>query len=190
MISIGEIIAGLTGAWRLAQLDPRAMSWFDTSIKGYWRSFFAAVLCLPAYIIITGVDLAQTPVAASELRIVAVHIIAYVIRWTALPLAMVSVTRMLNREANYMAFVVARNWSSVLTVILFLPIITIADFSPSTMAVLSLTVTALALAYQWVVARAALAISGPQALVIVGLDLLIDLLLISATRVLLPAAPV
>ena len=42
MITAREVSYGLFGAWRLAHLDRRGMEYFDTSIDGFWRSFWAA----------------------------------------------------------------------------------------------------------------------------------------------------
>ena len=186
MVSVQEAAAALHGAWRLARLDPRGLSYFNASEEGFWRSFFAAVLCAPAYILIAAIDLAQYPVATNDARFAAVHLIGYVIRWTAFPLAMTSVTRALGRETNYTRYIVARNWSNVLGVMVFLPAIALAAIGSSSMAILPLLAMILVLAYQWYIARIALAITGLQAAAVVGLDLLIDILTVSATQALLP----
>ena len=44
-----EIVRSLTGAWRLFLDRPDAMRFFDVSVDGFWRSFAAVVLILPAY---------------------------------------------------------------------------------------------------------------------------------------------
>ena len=187
MVSYREAAAAIYGAWRLARLDPKGLSYFHATEAGFWRSFFAAVLCAPGYIVIAAIDVAHYPVSASDTRLAAVHLIAYAIRWTAFPLVMISVTRALGRETNYLRHIVARNWSNVLGVMVFLPAIALASGAPP-LAILPLLATVLVLAYQWYVARSALAISGWQAAAVIGLDLLIDMLVVSATRVLLPTA--
>ena len=45
----GETLRALYGAYRLARLDAGGMAYFDSSIGGFWRSFFAAVLVVPFY---------------------------------------------------------------------------------------------------------------------------------------------
>ena len=69
MIALRDVVAGLTGAWRLARFDPRGMSYLDTTITGYWRSFYGALLCLPAYVVMVAVDVQRTPVLASVERL-------------------------------------------------------------------------------------------------------------------------
>lgn len=49
MPKFSEIATALYGAYRLARLDPQGMQYFDLSIGGFWRSFFAAVLMAPFF---------------------------------------------------------------------------------------------------------------------------------------------
>ena len=42
-----SVIRSIYGAWRLALLDPSGLNWFDVSIEGFWRSFFAAAIVAP-----------------------------------------------------------------------------------------------------------------------------------------------
>ena len=48
--SLRETLIGIYGAWRLARLERGAMSYFDASAEGFWKSFSAAALLLPGYI--------------------------------------------------------------------------------------------------------------------------------------------
>ena len=50
--STTEIAYAFYGAWRLAHLDASGLKYFDTSLDGFWKSFFAAVLVAPAYALI------------------------------------------------------------------------------------------------------------------------------------------
>lgn len=182
----GEIGAALRGAWRLARADARGLSEFNATIAGFWRSFLAAVLCAPAYILILTIDHAQQPPSdASDGRLIAVHAIAYVIRWTAFPLAMTSVARALGRESAYTLFIVASNWASVLKVMLLLPVFALAASGIAPFGMLPLLATIAVLLYQWFIARRALDITGTQAAAVVGLDLMIDLAVTTAVRALL-----
>jgi len=49
--SAREMMYALYGAYRLARFDAGGMRYFDASIDGFWRSFFAAVLIAPFYLI-------------------------------------------------------------------------------------------------------------------------------------------
>lgn len=186
MIALHEVVSGLTGAWRLARFDPRGMSYFDTTIAGYWRSFYAAVICLPAYIVMVAVDMQRTPVLASLERLLAVHAIAYVINWTAFPLAMTWAVGLLDREDHYLRYITARNWAEVLEMALFVPALTLAASDASWFEPLPAFAAFVVFCYQWFVARTALDTSGIQALAVVGLNLVIDLVLLIALQILLP----
>ena len=50
MITSRELAAALYGAWRLARFDPRGQDQFDTSVAGFWCSFQAAGIVVPAYV--------------------------------------------------------------------------------------------------------------------------------------------
>jgi hypothetical protein len=52
MPSYAEIQRALQGAWLLARGDTRGMGLFDLSVEGFWRSFAAALLAAPAYVLV------------------------------------------------------------------------------------------------------------------------------------------
>lgn len=186
MVSSREAVASIFGAWRLARLDPRGMSCFNTTETGFWHSFFAAVICAPAYVLIVALDVAQQPVQASDARLISVHAIAYVISWTAFPLAMAWGTRLLDREKFYVRYIVAHNWANVLEMLLFLPATALAATGVPWFTILPALAAFMIFGYQWYVARTALMISGAQAMSVIGLDLLLDIALMMALRALLP----
>ena len=49
MPSANQVMYALYGAYRLARFDAAGMRYFETSIEGFWRSFFAAVIVAPPY---------------------------------------------------------------------------------------------------------------------------------------------
>jgi len=173
MVSARETANALYGAYRLAARDPGGMAFFDISIGGFWRSFFAAVLIAPLFAVLLSVryrlGLADAPLE----RFIAIEAITYVIAWVAFPLAMVTVSRLIKREKNYLGFIVAYNWASVLQNGVYLPlaILTVTGGVPADAGnFLNLILLALILAYTWFIAKTALDIPGPQAAAIVALD--------------------
>lgn len=188
MITLRETVAGLTGAWRLARLDPQGMGVFDTTEKGFWRSFYAAALGAPAYVLLMIWGYEQDPVLGSVERIVAIDAIAYVIDWTAFPLAMAWAVRRFERERFYVRYIVAQNWANLLALVLFLITVGLAETDIPWLTHLPAFAIIAVLAYQWFVARTALMLSGAQAFAVVGLDVLIDLAVSLVVRVMLPAA--
>lgn len=172
-----EIARSLHGAWRLARFDPNGMNYFDLSIGGFWRSFGAAAVVLPVYIYFVAVNFDGTD--ASTAWFVIVKVLAYGAAWAAYPIVMVGIARILNLTGNYIPFIVASNWASVLQVLLFIPVNTVVGFGGvenNGGATLYLLTMMIVLAYQWFVARTALQTTVGIAAGLVAVDLFLGLL--------------
>lgn len=167
-----EISYGLYGAWRLARLDPAGMGFFDQSIEGFWKSFFAAVLVAPAHILIFLLQLAELKVSAGPLHIVAVESLIYVISWLAFPFVVFYLAQTLGRAREYRGFVVAYNWAQVIQLLLVLPVslVVAGGWLPDPIAyLLYIGMLAAVLGYEWFIARTALTLSGSGAAGVVAL---------------------
>src|SRR5580693_18139 len=93
-----EVRLALTGTLRLARGDRGGLSCFDRSLDGFWRSFRAAVICYPLYLVLLTMRITVAEwESSSGWRIVAVETIGYVIGWVAFPLVMLTVTQRLGR---------------------------------------------------------------------------------------------
>lgn len=172
MITAAEIAAGITGAFRLARRDPGGMIWFDATPRGFWRSFWAAVLVAPCFLI---VDMLSGGLNAdTSLRALAIKVIGYVIDWVAFPVVMITVVDSLGKWPAYMRYIVAYNWSAVVQMSLLTPIalLAVAAPSPATM-LLAQVVTIILLVYRAYVAHVALAVGFGTAAGIVLLDVLL-----------------
>jgi hypothetical protein len=167
------------GAWRLAHLDRTAMVWFDRSIDGFWRSFWAAAIVYPGFLVLLMVRVEDQQWERSSLfHIVMVETIGYVVSWTAFPLAVLSFSRWLGREPQYLGFMVAYNWSQLLQTAASLAVvaITAGDMLPAAVATTAaLLVTLAALLYEWFIAKVALEVTAAPAAAIVLLDLVLSL---------------
>lgn len=171
-ITLAEIAAGVTGAYRLARRDPGGLAYLDASPRGYWRSFWAAAVVAPAFLLL---DLITGGFGEDfGLSQVAVQIIAYVIDWTAFPLVMILVADSLNKWPGYMRYIVAYNWSAVVQMAVLLPVALLALLfpSPPTM-ILAQVVTIILLVYRAYVAHVALGVGFATAGGVVLLDVLL-----------------
>src|SRR5437868_4845906 len=93
-----EVQLAMTGALRLARGDRGGLSCFDRSIDGFWRSFRAAVIAYPLYLVLLSMRVTVVEWQRSGgLVIATVETIAYVTAWAAFPLIMLAVTRRLGR---------------------------------------------------------------------------------------------
>lgn len=173
MIAMGEVASGVYGAWLLARRRPEGLNWFDATPEGYWRSFWAAVLVAPAFLVLellTG-GFGQAP----GLRSVLVQLIAYVIDWVAFPLLMVFVADTLDRWPDYRRYIVAYNWSAVVQMAVLLPAAVLAVVLPSGPTLLLMQgVTIVLLVYRAYVAHVALKVNLGTAAGIVLMDVLLS----------------
>jgi hypothetical protein len=177
MLSLAEIGPALYGAWRLAHFDPDGMRYFDRSIAGFWRSFQVALLGAPLWIIILGVNLAPMHIGGGWTRVVIAETIGYVIAWVAYPLAAFYLTRFLDRQQDYVGFIVALNWSQLLQLAILMPAHVIAStglLSFDLNLILVLGVELACLVYEWFITRTALRLSGLGAVGFVVIDFVIS----------------
>jgi hypothetical protein len=177
---LNEILRSLYGAYRLARFDAGGLTHFDATPGGFWKSFFAAVIVAPLYLILLAVRIENGPADIESARLLAVESIAYVIGWVIYPLVMATVARLIDRERHYVRYIVAYNWTSVWQNVIYLPIAILSVAGLLTggagglLAVAGLIVV---LVYAWFVARTALDIPGLFAVPLVGLDITLGLML-------------
>ena len=187
-ISTREITVALYGATRLAKGDPHGIDFFEDSIEAFWKSFWAAVVVAPAYVLLVAIGLSETHVTSGWLRIVLIEVVGYVAAWAAFPLAMHYVSEMIDREEQYIRYIVAFNWCVVLqvTLLLFVTAVLALDLAPRGVAIaISLATYAAIFTYQWYVAKVGLELGRWAAGGIVLLEFIISLILNSTVRAML-----
>lgn len=188
MPSSREVIAALYGAWRLARLDAGGMRWFDISIGGFWRSFFAAALAAPGYAYLVTLDLDEEAWSADPLWMVLVEGVTYLLAWAALPVLAIFLTRLFALTDRYIGFIIAYNWAAVLQTALFVAVTVLAatGLVPAGLgAVLILAATVLIILYQWFIARTALETTALIAAGFVATDIVAALAIDAAAEALL-----
>jgi hypothetical protein len=179
MPSYRDIVYGIYGAWRLARLDAGAMSYFERTPAGFWKSFFAAVIVAPGFAIIIGYELAQVDLEAGVPRILVVELLAYVLGWAAFPVIVHQICEAIGKREAYIGYIVAFNWSKVIQIAVFLPSIGLIAFGAlpgDSGSLLRWVVSILILFYQWFITRTALGVTAMGAIGFVVLDFMIDLI--------------
>jgi hypothetical protein len=171
-----EAWLALSGALRLARGDRGGLACFDRSLDGFWRSFRAAAITYPLYLVwLAGIAEWQR---SGGWRIVLVETIGYVIAWVAFPLIMLTVTRWIGRAHRFFDFMVPYNWCQVPQSALFM-LVGIGSKSTILGASAGESLYILAwiatLVYEWYIARVALDTTAPAA----GLVVLVDLILVT-----------
>jgi hypothetical protein len=175
-----EVQLALLGVLRLARGDRGGLACFDRSLDGFWRSFRAAVIGYPLYLLLLAmrVTVAEWQESGGFI-IVTVETVGYVIGWVAFPLVMLMVTQRLGRAHRYFDFMVPYNWSQLLQSALFVLVglVTESGALRGTPAQAIEVGAAIAvLVYEWFIARVALEVTAAAAALVVLVDLILGVL--------------
>jgi hypothetical protein len=182
--SWAEVRWALVGCLRLARGDRSGLSCFDRSLDGFWRSFMAAFLGYPLFLLLLTmrISLVQWD-AVGGVPIILIETIGYVISWVAFPLLMLSVLRWVGRENRFFDFMVPYNWcqlpQSGLAVLVGLQAESGLVGDPLSQALMIAAVIAV-FVYEWYIARVALETSAAAATMIVLIDFVLGELITRA----------
>lgn len=186
IIAADEVARSLAGTWDLLQRRRQGLRRFDTSSKGVRRSFFSFLLLAPVFVTLLAAEreahglLVQGAGLFDDADLTATVALRMLIAGLTLPLVAFGFARLLALREGFSRFLVAANWSTVLTGI-FAAV-------PATLYALDLATFELALLYtfafyalvahlRWFMLRTALGVSGGLAALVVGCDLFCELLL-------------
>ena len=166
-----EAWLALSGALRLARGDRGGLACFDRSHDGFWRSFRAAAITYPLYLMLLTmrVSVAEWQLSGGW-RIVIVETIGYVIAWVAFPLIMLAVTRRIGRAHRFFDFMVPYNWCQLPQSALFVLVGIGSEsgiLSHRAGASLDIIIAIATLIYEWFIARVALDTTGSTAAFVV-----------------------
>jgi hypothetical protein len=188
--ALAEAWLALAGALRLARGDPAGLACFDPSVAGFWRSFRAALLCYPLYLILLTFPVVIGDGPAEEIdasRFYAAETIHFAISWVAFPLVVLPIIDFLGRGDRFLGFMTAYNWCQVPQTIVFTVVALFGGaslLSPNAMLAVDLILGIAALVYEWYIARVALAVTGPKASLVILCDVLLAVVLTHISRVL------
>lgn len=154
----------LTGAWRLMMGKREGVALLDVSADGFWNSFFAIAIALPALIVGwvgTANEIGADPAAAASrlsylLRLALIDIGAWI-----LPLiGLAFVASSAGIRDRFVHYVIASNWSSAILAWLMLPaaLLRLVTASNSDLALtLSLGLFLLSMVLSWRLTNAVIA---------------------------------
>ena len=111
-----EIVRSVQAAWLLARGDKSALAQFDLSVDGFWKSFAAALVVAPAYILVLLDQYRFTGWPENAWATALAELVSFAGGWIAFPLAAIPLTRLLGLGARYVPLIVADNWSAVIQV--------------------------------------------------------------------------
>jgi len=168
------VLAGLHGAGLLARGRPEGLAFVERTPEGAARSFWAAVLCLPVFLVLRAFAWASLGEPAGGVaRGLAVEIIGYAVAWSGYALVSLPLARALGRAALWPRFIAAWNWANAVQYLVLLVLTVPALVGLPAVLVQGLGLAALGYAVwlEWFVARHALRLPTLGA----GLFVLLDL---------------
>jgi hypothetical protein len=194
VINARDVVTGIYCAWRLLLFDRSAIRYLDSTVGGFWKSFYAAVIALPGVFILRVLFVDANPDLVSQAgsdRIAMVFALDYVYQWILFPLLMVYIAEAIGRRRQYVTFIVARNWSQVIQIAIILPpaVIIFAGGSddPGARWLLLVAAHLVTWVYGWFIARTVLDISGMAAALIVLAELVVSVVVSIVSELLIGA---
>jgi hypothetical protein len=179
-MALGETARALYGTYRLACLDSTGMDYFRNTQGAFWRSFNAALIIAPFYIVLLFMRYKVGEISTSAFHFISVETISYIISWIAFPVVVDLLTTVMNRRERYIRFIIAYNWAAILQNLLYLPMAMLSVngiFSSSSAGLLGLFILVFFVIYTWFITKTALDIPGGQAATIIAIDFALSLLI-------------
>ena len=177
-LSRDEIVRSLTGAWHVFLDRQDADRYFDLSVTGFWRSFRAVVLVLPAYVLSTLTAWTTLPAEADENLFILAKAVSLAVDWVAFPVVLALIADRLKVSTTYSAYVTVRNWGSVIATAPFgvLALLYVLGLiGQEITGTLSLAILFVVLRYNYLIARRVLQVGVPLAIGIVVADFILSL---------------
>lgn len=179
MITLRESVLSLYGAGRLARFDVSGLRYFSPGVDGARRSFYAAAVVAPLYVLYVYVQIQSGLIQTPLMRLIPLEATAFVISWVAYPLAILGYTRALDCDRHVVRYITAYNWSGVLLNALYLGIgmmMMQAGGPDSRGGALALLATLYMTVFLWFIAKNVLGVSGLVAAGAVLIDFAVGLL--------------
>jgi hypothetical protein len=183
MPSFAEVASSLYGAWCLVKRDSDGMRWFNLSVTGFWRSFFAAAIILPFYVGFAWLDAtkraeeAEQAAAPVDEAWLTPALVGYVAAWVATPLVLLALAKLLDRTRAYAAMVIASNWVAVPEFAILAAASLLALAVPALAGILLIGGLAAVLMIDYFVARIAFQVGPGQAVAVVAVTFLTTLVI-------------
>jgi hypothetical protein len=176
MITIKEVRAAVTGVVELARGEITGLIYFDGSVRSFWRSFWAAVIVVPAWLLLLALD--EQEMTAGPLRMIVVQTIDYTLLWTAFPLLLHEILARRGHTQRFCLYISIRNWASVIETPAMLFAAAFAAAVPGQAAQLVPFAAMIGIfAYECFLARVGLAIGIGAAIAVAATDFVLSMIL-------------
>lgn len=182
MISLAEIVYAIQGSLRLARFDRSGLDWFEFSERGFWRSFWAAVLSWPMFAIYVRANWARAhALDATDIGFGTALLgqsLSYALAWALFPVVVMPLVKLFGLSARYVPYIVVRNWTSLVQTTVVTIAVAIGTLVPPAAAdMLLMWVLIAVIVYEWFITRASLDTTGLNAAGFVFFSLIFSLIL-------------
>ena len=194
IVTADEVNRSFRGTLDLLNSRTEGLKSFDMSERGFWRSFAAIWLTLPAYIVSLAFERLRLGLAQpghsllDNIWLDLVVALGHVMSFVALPVAMIWVVRAFRLTGAYVPFVIVTNWITVVgQLALSVPamLLLMGWATPALASIFSLAFAVIILRLQWFGTKAALGLSSLPAFGIVLFGIVLNSLIGGAVRGLL-----
>jgi hypothetical protein len=194
IVTADEVNRSFKGAVDLLNSRVEGLKAFDMSERGFWRSFTAIWLTLPAYIVSLAFERLRLGMLQPDRGLLdnvwvdLVVALGHLANFIALPVAMIFVARRFRLTERYAPFVIVTNWITVIgLLVLSVPaMLVLLGWAPPPLAsMFSLAFAIIILRLQWFSTKATLSVGGLAAMGIVMLGLVLNSFIGMAVRGLL-----
>lgn len=194
IVTADEVNRSFKGTLDLLNSRSEGLKSFDMCERGFWRSFMAIWLTLPAFIVSLAFErlrlglLQPNRSLLDNLWVDLVVALGHVAGFIALPVAMIWIARWFRLEKAYVPFVIVTNWISVIgMLVLSVPaMLMLLGWAPPGLASLfSLAFAIIIVRLQWFATKTTLKLASVPALGIVVLGIVLNAFVGTAMRGLL-----
>lgn len=194
IVTADEVNRSFKGTLDLLNSRSEGLKSFDMSERGFWRSFMAVWLTLPAYIVSLAFERLRLGILQPDRSLLdsiwldLVVGLGHLAGFLALPLAMIWIARRFRLTQAYVPFVIVTNWISVIgLLVLSVPamLLLLGWATPELASLFSLAFAVVILRLQWFATKTTLGLSNLPALGIVLFGILLNCGVGSLTRSLL-----
>lgn len=189
-----ELERNVKGAFQLLLQRPQGLEALDSSLEGFWRSFYAALYGAPFFLFIMFSSLGASEGSEAILSIdftlpnVIGLLLIYAISWLYWPLLFHYIARGFGLEQSFLRYIVAYNWAALIQLAIATAALVLGGgLLGGAGNLLIFGSIVLQFFYQWSVARQALEIPGLPAGGLVFVDFLVGRVVLWAGLSLLAA---
>ncbi|WP_230532681.1 hypothetical protein [Microvirga roseola] len=194
IVTADEVNRSFKGTLDLLHSRAEGLKSFDISEQGFWRSFTAIWLTLPAYVVSLAFERLRLGILDPERSLLDnmwldfVVGLAHVASFVALPLVMIFVARAFRLTHAYVPFVIVTNWITAIgLLVLSVPamLLLLGWATPGLAVLFNFAFAVIVLRLQWFATKATLSLSSLAAFGIVMLGLVLNSLIGTAMRAML-----